>query len=365
MKVYRAWFALALSWMSAGLAIDLWGAEKPVGADVVRRVEIDPATPVFIPVHPRIATTVSFPRPIGEPMGTGFVEAEAFQKAMSEGKTVGGRGEYLITFSQGDAFFTVQPMQQSELLNLNVPFEGETVVLFFYLVEQPLAAVASLNFIDKPVSRVGKNGPAGTLKNPGASGERGGDVSRPVVTGILRSETAPAPSSLPASPARLEGLLRKLKLVHAAHAGSELDDLASALKLNVAISAAEDPQSLEIPHPVNRSALFELVILRAARDSALDSVGFVTLFRNTSEKEIVFDLRTLSVRCGAALYTARVIDAPASLRPGEVLPGYFVIVGADDGRPAHLLPGNDWRVSVDLVSPGSSPDLWSGEEEEE
>jgi hypothetical protein len=166
-------------------------------------------------------------------------------------------------------------------------------------------------------------------------------------------ETLPAKGFVAPTPARLDGLLRKLRAIHAAKLGSELEDLAEAMKLTVAVSSAERDGPDAIPHPIAGNGDFQLILLRAARDASLDAVGFVVLFRNTSKREVSFDLRTLSARCGAALYTAQVVEAPVRLAPGELRPGYFVIVGAGDGRPGYLLPNNDWRLSVAEAGPGA------------
>lgn len=318
----------------------------PSAPAVVKRAEIDPAVPVFIPVHPRIATTITFPKPIGEPVGTGFIDADALQKAAAEGKSA--RGEYAITYQQGDPFFTVQPLPKSDLLNLNVPYEGSTIVLYFYAVEKPLSAIASLTFVEKSAVP-----PSTSASLPHRT------TSAPDPRSIKRVETLPAVSTLTATPARLDGFLRKLKLVHAARLGSELDDVAEAMKLKVAVTSVEDSGAVEITQPVNRTNLFELILLRAVRDPALDAVGFIVLFHNTSDQELTFDLRTLSARCGAALYTAQVVDAPAALKPGELKAGYFAVVGSGDGRPGYLLPNNDWKLSVAQVPPmesASQPD---------
>lgn len=305
---------------------------------VVKRAELNPDVPVFIPVHPRIATTITFPKPIGEPVGTGFIDSDVLQKAAADGKST--RGEYAITYQQGDPFFTIQPLPKSDLLNLNVPYEGSTIVLYFYAVEKPLAAIASLTFVEK-VSRLS----AATAVDRHPNGAGAPDSS------IQRVETIPKSSSVTVTPARLEGFIRKLKLVHAARLGSELDDVASAMNLRVTVTSAEDPSAKEITQPVNNAGTFELILLRVVRDRALDAVGFIVLFRNTSKEELVFDLRTLSARCGAALYNAQVVDAPATLKPGEIKPGYFIIVGSGDGRPGYMLPNNDWKLSLTLVSP--------------
>jgi hypothetical protein len=320
-----------------------FGAPEP--AQVVRHAVVDGSVPVFVPVHPRIATTVSFPRPIGAPMGTGFVEADALERAAAEGKAVNHRGEYVITYLAGDSFFTVQPLQRGELINLNVPFEGQTVVIYFYGVEHPLSAVASLVFSEKQAeARVS----SASVSRADASRLAGGAAPT-----LSRVEKLPSSPYKPASPARLEGFLRKLRLVHAAMPGPELEDAAKALNLKVVLSTLEQQEGAAITHPVSDHGSFEIILLRAARDPTLDAVGFVVLLRSKSERELIFDLRTFSARCGAALYTAAVIDAPAMLKPGEVKAGYLAIVGAGDERPAHVSAENDWRISVSLVNADS------------
>lgn len=320
-------------------------ATTPAIPDVVKRAELNPQVPVFIPVHPRIATTITFPKPIGDPVGTGFVDADTLEKAAAEGKGISARGEYAITYLQGDSSFTVQPLPKSDLLNLNVPYEGATIVLYFYVVDKPLAAVASLTFIEPGTRRAsGKSAGPAFAPEPVLEADR-----------IKRTEVLPAPTLIPATPARLDGFLRKLKVVHAARLGPELNDVAAAMNLKVAVSSAEDSGATDLSNPVNDAGLYQLILLRVVRDPALDAVGFVVLFRNTSAQELVFDLRSLSARCGAALYTAQVIDAPAALKPGEVRAGYFAIVGSGDGRPGYLLPNNDWRLSLSLVSPQVKP----------
>ncbi len=328
---------------------------------VVRHATVNPDVPIFVPVNPRIATTITFPKPIGEPVGTGFIDADALQRA-SDGKTPRPRGEYVLAFTSGDPFFTVQPLPRSEMLNLNVPYEGSTIVLYFYTVDQPLDAVASLIFAEPGLARKGDIG-RGSGADEGVSPKNGADATaaappiEPTNAGddrIQKSDTLPATKTRTASPARLEGFLRKLRFVHAAKPGPELDDIAGAMNVSVAISTAERPDAHDITHPVTDAGPLQIILLRAVRDPAIDSVGFIVLLRNRSDNQIALDARTFSARCGAAFYTARVIDAPARLGPREVQPGYFVVVGSGDGRPGNLSSGNDWRISVAILDPTSS-----------
>jgi hypothetical protein len=222
---------------------------------VIRHAELNPDVPIFVPVHPRIATTVSFPRPIGEPLGTGFIDAENVGKVSSENAKTPpmARGEYVIDYEQGDTFFTVQPTARSELLNLNVPFEGATIVFYFYPVQSPLSALASLILQDKPlnaararasqraearrespthlVSKVADSAKTNLTAAISASA-KSIDSRRASFTTtaenlpadatenrIQKLDTAPLSKFLSATPARLDGFLRKLHMVHAAQTG--------------------------------------------------------------------------------------------------------------------------------------------------
>ncbi|HEY9154857.1 MAG TPA: hypothetical protein VIM69_07000, partial [Opitutaceae bacterium] len=249
---------------------------------VIRHAELNPDVPIFVPVHPRIATTISFPRSIGEPLGTGFVDAENIGKASSSKTPPVAKGEYIIDYEQGDTFFTVQPTARSELLNLNVPFEGATIVFYFYPVQSPLSALASLILQDKPNAGVDRRlseraGPqnsrpeasggfevtAGeafshavhesmksTEAKPVASVQTQENIKTNLSTGrIQKAETLPVTKFVPATPGRLDGFLRKLRMVHAAQRGAELDELAGALNVSVAISTAEVQSTTAIAHP--------------------------------------------------------------------------------------------------------------------
>jgi hypothetical protein len=320
-----------------------------MSAHAVRRVAINPLQPEFIPVHPRVATTIRFPATIGDPTGAGFLDAEEIQKASAEGKPVQSNGEYVITFLQGDNFFTVRPLPKAGMMNLNVPCEGATIVLYFMPVESPADAIASLEFVVKGGSTTAPAKVAGTSDAESKSEARVGEDR------IIKTDTRPAPTYETATPARINGLLGKLKLVHASRPGEELDEISQALGLQVSISSAEGEGVHGISRPLTDCGQYQVILLRAVRDPHIDSVGFIFLMRNTSDHELVFDLRSLSARAGAALYTARAVEAPASLKPGQVMPGYFVVVGNGNGSAGHLLSNNDWHLSIQLVGEKNEP----------
>ena len=233
-------------------------------------------------------------------------------------------------------------------MNLNVPCEGRTIVLYFVPVESPADATASLEFVSKgDAATAPAMGGAPASESTGNAFEEKGR--------IMKTDTRPETRNEAATPARIEGLLKKLKLVHASRPGEELDEISRALGLQVSVSSAEGEGFRDITRPVTDAGEFQLILLRAVRDPHIDSVGFIFLMRNTCDRELVFDLRSLSARAGVGFYTARAIEAPAHLKPGQVMPGYFVVVGNGTGSAGHLLPNNDWHLSINLVGEKTEP----------
>lgn len=101
---------------------------------LVRTERLDPLRPLFIPTHPRVATTILFPGPIGNPEGRGFSE---------ESQT----GEYLISWQRGESHFSVTAKEGAGPANLNIPFADDIQVLYFYPVEEQFAALTSLRLL--------------------------------------------------------------------------------------------------------------------------------------------------------------------------------------------------------------------------
>lgn len=314
-------------------------AEPPDTGNVVQTIALNAARPYFIPTHSRVTTTIRFPGEIGAPDGsvTAFTEDAGKQPS-----------EYLVTWQQGDAYLTVTPLKDAAMANLNVPFAGQTYVLYFYQVTDPLKAVAALNLV------------ADGSDSQGATASSAVRTSARRPPEIVRQSMPPPNQSAPITPARLIGMLDRLKLVHATPAGPALVALATAMNVQVAINGDERALPNEaaadavvhIHTNANNSGLYQILLLRAVRDRRLNCIGFVCLLRNTSDQELVFDVSSFGARAGAEYLVQRVSDAQPVLKPGEQVPAYFVVVPSAN---APLLAGNDWRLSVDLVRPRLNP----------
>ena len=324
-------------------------AELPEASSVIQVAELNSSRPYFIPTHPRVTTTIRFPKEIGAPDGAVAVFTEDAAKQA---------GEYLVTWQQGDSYFTITPLKEARMANLNVPYQGETFVLYFYQAAEPLKAVASVNLVNS-VAKDGINRAQGTANAAEAPVSEG-------TIDVARQTTSPEDRFLPATTARLVGFLDRLKLIHATPPGSSLAGLVKTMNVEVAIAHEElargkkDLQGLpvmdgvagEIPSGFNDAGLFQIVLLRAVRERRINCVGFICLIRNTSKQVLAFDVKSFGARAGAVYLSQRISDAMPILKPGEQAPAYFIV---HPDRNAPLLAANDWRISVDLVSPRLNP----------
>lgn len=319
----------------------------PAGA--IQTVVLDSGRPYFLPTHPRVTTTVRFPGEIGAPDGavSVFTEDAAAHPA-----------EYLVSWQRGDAYFTLTPLGESRMANLNVPYQGKTYVLYFYPAADPLNAVAAVNLTSAdstPATAAPPGDPNPTAKSTSAAPP---DIQR--VTAL------PAQDNVAPTPARLLGFLDRLKLIHGTRAGPELASLTKAMSVQVAISREElgaahrdrpvDPAADgivgEIASGVNDAGWYQIVLLRVVRDRRLNCLGFICLVRNTSDRTLTFDPNSFGARAGAEYLSQRISDAAPVLEPGGQMPAYFV-VQAPTSRP--LLATNSWRVSVNLLQPRLNP----------
>ena len=328
--------AIVLQWLCLGVAV----AATPDPATVIQTYPLNPGHPYFVPTNQRVTTTVRFPREIGAPDGAVTVFTEDAARP--------GPAEYLVTWQAGDPYLTITPLKDSRMANLNIPYQGQTYVFYFYQVSDPLQAVAALNFTE-PDQAAKDAAPADTAAAP-----------------VARALAPPASPYIAVTPARLVGFLDRLKLIHASAAGAELAGLVKAMKVEVAVSeeelntlpgggelrAPENGFVGVIKHGLNDAGLYQIVLIRAVRDDRLNCLGFICLVRNTSDQALTFDVNSFGARSGAEYLAQCIADAPAVLQPGEQAPAYFVVQAA---RNSPLSAVNEWKISAELVKPRLSP----------
>ncbi|HEU5067825.1 MAG TPA: hypothetical protein VFT61_06540, partial [Sphingomicrobium sp.] len=267
------------------------GAEVPDVAGLIQTAELNPAKPYFIPVNPKVSTTIRFPKSIGNPEGRAFIDENA--KADPGEKLT---GEYVVSWQQQDPYFTVTPIDETATMaNLNVPYEGATYVFYFYPVATELKAIACLNLVDHR---------AGAQKTGEASAAPATSSTQP--SEVIRQLDPPAPMYVKPTAARLIGFLDRLKLVHSMRPGGALASLVRAMNIEVAIAHEElaagdkdvqgqpimDGVAGEIPSGTNDAGLYQILLLRAVRDNRMNCIGFICLVRNTSDQVLAFDVKS-------------------------------------------------------------------------
>ncbi|OIR04366.1 hypothetical protein GALL_135660 [mine drainage metagenome] len=299
--------------LAAALAIALGVAtisfaETSGPAGIVQTAVLDAMHPLFVPTHPRVATTIRFPGPIGAPEGRGFTEDE--QRVP---------GEYLVTWSQGDSHLTLTPLEGAGPSNLNVPYQGLTYVLYFYPAASQFQAVASLSLRPAPEGGLQPQPPRGE------AGFRGGH---------------------PGSTARWLGLIDRLKVLRAAAPGPPMNRIAAAFGLEC---LDLEPTSDASP---GGHGQFRTQLLRVVRDAETNSLGFVVRIENTSDRDLAFDVSSFSARAGGIRLPQVLSDAPATLERGATTEAYFVTSCPANRR---LTADNRWIVSVALSAPRINP----------
>jgi hypothetical protein len=268
-------------------------------------VALDPAMPLFVPTHPRVTTTLRFPGAIGAPEGRGFTEDEAKSP-----------GEYLVAWTRGDTHLTVTPLAGAAALNLNIPYEGNTYVVYFYPVERQFQALASLRFLKSGTETV-----TAKLRRPGGPSTQSG-----------RPDTI--------EPVLLLGLLDKIKLLRAVTPGDAQQRLAATLGLE--LHCPERPPAGEARESkAGESPVCE--ITHVARDPSLGALAFVLRLRNPSERAEILTGAEMAVFCGSSRFYGRLLDAPDLLAPKEEAEAFVLI------QQAPLLPlraANTWQASL-------------------
>lgn len=316
------------------------GAQLEVAANVIRTVALDPAKPLLIPTHPRVATTIRFPGAVGAPFGKGFTEDPSTMP-----------GEYCISWSEGERYMTITPLDGAGAVNLNVPYKDSIYVLYFYPVEVQTQALACLNLVEQKAPEAGQVVAQGPVESR----------AMPAPAKIEKLDVVPESQYIAPTASRLMGLLDKVKLLHGTASGSVLAGMCDTMQIDLAVSSAETQatprMSMQgvkgvVQHAINDAGLYQIILVRAMRDRRMNCVGFACIIRNTSPQELAFDVNSFVARSGTFALNSVLADAPAIVKPGEQRTAYFIV------QPPKTYPVqavNEWRISADLVSPRLNP----------
>lgn len=267
---------------------------------------LDDAGPLRVPTHPGRTTTVVFPEPPGVPDGAGFT---------SDPATIAG--DFQVSWSPGDRHLSIVPLRPGKTRNLNVPCGALLVVLLVEPAPSPEAAVLLLR-LHTPAPQSPQNS------------------TKPESLKVARTMAPPPSPYEAATPARLVGLLTRLKLVHACPPGEPRLALLRSLR---AVSFSE-------PRLRTCGDGFRIDPVLVLRDERLDLIGFVVLLTNETDAPLRIEPDSWAARAGAGFYRAATCEGPSVLSARETEAFYFVIQGNGRGGPGHLAAGNDWEFSV-------------------
>lgn len=307
-QILRGWLCSLLGFVA--FAAEPAMQEPSSQAGPVQTALLNPGQPLFVPTHMRVTTTLRFPGPIGAPEGRGFTEDDSKVP-----------GEYLVAWTRGEHHLTVTPLPGAGALNLNVPYEGQTYVFYFYPVERQFQALASLNLV---VTR-----PAHSQSS----------AREPAINdGAVRQQGL---QPLPASPARLLGLVDKLRLVRALAPGAGLEALVKSLGLEL-VSAYASGKGAEW----REAGGLELMITHVVRDPGTVSLGFALRMRNPAGVPRAPDVTNVVIRCGGRTLGGAMGDLPGILMPGEEQEAFLAAPCPPD---AMLSADNDWRISLGVL----------------
>jgi hypothetical protein len=319
----------ALTFLAAALCLSF--ARSQVRADAlawpkaIRNAELSTTQPFFLPLHPRVTTTIRLPTPLTqEPAGDGFwVERDGASVPPSN-------VEYVLAWERGDTRMDIKALPNASLRNLNLSLDSRTYVLVCFPVNAPLDVSAAINFKFSETSGLVTDGK--TENDPAADQFSAGST-------VERFTDEPLSSYENAGPARWIGFMDRLHLLHAAPAGN-LESLVRSMP----------KVSVYSPYSERDHGLFTSTLLRVARDDRFDLVGFIFLLKNTSARRITFDVTSCAARAGAMFFPQLTAELTPSLEPGGVAPGYFIIEGGGK-KNAPLKAHNDWRLSFALLDP--------------
>jgi len=327
------------------LAVTFPGAQARAGTEAlawpkaIRNAALSTAQPFFLPLHPRVTTTLRFPAPLAqEPAGDGFwVERDGAGVPPSN-------VEYVLAWERGDTRMDIKALPNASLRDLNLSLEGRTYVLVCFPVNAPLDVSAAINFRFSATSGLVTDGK--TENDPAADQFSAGST-------IERVAEPPLSPYEIAGPARWIGFLDRLHLLHAAPSG----DLESLVRSMPKVSVYS-------PYSERDHGLFTSTLLRVARDDRFDLVGFIFLLKNTSAQRITFDVTACAARAGAMFFPQLTAELTPSLAPGAVAPGYFIIEGGGK-KNAPLRAHNDWLLSFALLDSSNEAEREKGKDASE
>lgn len=262
-------------------------------AQPIQQVWLDDRVAVSVPIATNRVTTISFPSPIEAIDGAGLTV---------DGKTP---GQFQLAHTKGSAFLSVRALAPKASANLNIRWNDQTYV--FDLVESN-TPVLSLNMKAMPA---------------------------PEETGTGHASVV--------SPLKLLSLLDKAKaflLLKSQQPESVADVGFTTYDGKPLISDFND---------------YQIQIEQAFRFNAEDTVIFRVAMTNETDKPLIYQPDSFSLRVGNRLYPQSVSDATGTIPPSGNSIVYFAVTGTPDGGRNNLSLKNQFTVLVNRLSPPARP----------
>jgi hypothetical protein len=262
-------------------------------AQPIQQAWLDDRVAVSVPVATDRVTTVSFPSPIDAIDGAGFTV---------DGKTP---GQFQLAHTKGSSFLSVRALAPKASANLNVRWNDHTYV--FELIESN-PPVLSLNMAALP---------------------------SPEETGAGRPPEV--------SPLKLLSLLDKAKAF-------------PLLKSQQPESVADVGFTTYDGKPlVSDFNDYQIQIEQAFRFKADDTLVFRVAITNETDRPLLYQPDSFSLRAGNRLYPQSISDATGAVPPRGNSIVYFAVTGTPDGGRNNLSLKNQFTVLVDRLSPSARP----------
>jgi hypothetical protein len=256
-------------------------------------VFLDANVLVTVPVATNRVTTISFPSPIDAIDGAGFTV---------DGKTP---DQFQLAHAKGSAFLSVRALLPKASANLNVRWNDHTYV--FELIESN-TPVLSLNMAPFPLPE--------------------------------ETDAGRAPE---VSPLKLLSLLDKAKVF-------------PLLKSQQPESVADVGFTTYDGKPlISNFNDYQIQVEQAFRFNSEDTLVFRVVVTNETDRPLIFQPDSFSIRSGNRLYPQSISDATGAVPPRGNSIVYFAVTGTPDGGRNNLSLKNQFTVLVNRLSPPFRP----------
>jgi len=241
-------------------------------------------------------TTVMFPSAIQGIYGSNIVSNPSKAK---------NNGAYLITYQEGNYYFSVKSIRPDQPASLNIVYNRKIYVINLKSVSKE-EAFNSVTF-DTGESSLGS-----------ASGS----------------------SSSRIGPTLLVSALDKAKIYPL---------LLQQFPDNVA--------NIEYKHrdEVFKYKGYSVKLNAVYRFNDIDTLVFWVILTNSTDKKITYNPENIAVRCGGKIYFSSLADASGVIPPNGTTQAYFCITGSPDGGKNWLSVDNNFLVLIAVDNPSKKP----------